>query len=74
MLDVWLSSAGSSNSSTTGLSPIAGSTLSYGLPELSTQATPMNLTLVNGDRIVVEVNAQAGAVVREAALVIRAHR
>jgi hypothetical protein len=53
---------------------VSGSVLSFGLPELMTQVTPMNLTPNSGDYLVVEVNAQAGAVVREAALVIRAHR
>jgi hypothetical protein len=74
MLDVTLSSAGASSSSTSSLTPVAGSVLSFGLPELMTQVTPMNLTPNSGDYLVVEVNAQPGAVVREAGLVIRAHR
>ncbi len=74
ILDVLLSSSGTSNSSTSGLNPVPGSTLSFGLPDMTTQATPMNLSLTNGDRLVVEVSGQAGAVVREAGLVIRAHR
>jgi hypothetical protein len=74
LLDVLLSSAGSSSSSTTGLNPIAGSNLSFGLPDMTTQTTPMNLNLTNGDHLVVEVNGPAGAVVREAGLLIQAHR
>jgi hypothetical protein len=74
MMDVHLANAGTSDSSTSGMSQVSGSLLSFGLPDLMTQSTPMNLSIADGSRVVVEVNAPAGAQVRGAELVIRGHR
>ena len=73
-LNLQLSSSGTSDSDTTGLNAIPGSGLFFGLPEMATMTTPMNLPLVSGHRMVVEVTPTAGSVVRGASLVIQGHR